>query len=508
MIVWLLFVVAVLWTIMFRFRRRRMYKLASAIPSSSAELPVIGVASSLVGNAEHVMLTLQKLSCEAMENDGIIKSWLNHILYFVICNPVDLEIILKNCLEKDDLHRFMQKVIGYGIIFAPVPIWRRRRKILVPAFSPKIVENFVEVFSEQSEILAQQLAKKTGKGKFSIWPYLSAYNLDAVCETAMGVKINAQKNSNSPFLTSLNEILDIVCKRIFHLWLQPDWLFKLFPQYYKHQRHIKVLHDFTDDVIQKKRSELKIEEADIQYNLSDYQRKSLLDLLISLSGGEKGYTDMELREEILTLSIAGTDTSAVATGYTLQLMAKYPEIQDKVYEELREVLGDSNRPILKEDLQKLKYLERVVKESLRLFPPVPFIVRKIETDIKLPSGRILPSGSGVVVSIWGCHRDPKYWGPDAEHFDPDRFLPERFNLAHPCSYIPFSNGPRSCVGYQYTLMSIKTTLSRILLNYKVIGEPETGPIPHIKVKLNIMMKAVDGYQVALEKRKPSKVIFT
>lgn len=490
-----------------------MYKLASAIPAPRGELPGIGIAGSMTGNAEDIMVNLQKFSYESMESDGIIRGWLNHILYFLICNPIDLEVILKNCLEKDDLHRFIRKIVGNGGIFAPVSIWRRRRKILVPAFSPKIVENFVEVFSEHSEILAQQLANKTGIGKFSIFPHLSAYTLDSICETAMGVKIGALRNSNSPFLTSLNEILDIVCKRIFHLWLQPDWLFKWFPQFPKHERYIKILHDFTDDVIQKKRMELMKDkqnqpEADNHYNLCEYRRKSLLDLLISLSGGDKGYTDVELREEILTLSIAGTDTTAVSIGYTLKLMAKYPQIQHKVYEELREVLGDANKPIVKEDLHKLKYLERVVKESLRLFPPVPFVIRKVEDDIELPSGRILPSGSGVVVSIWGCHRDPKYWGPDAEHFDPDRFLPERFNLAHPCSYMPFSNGPRNCVGYQYALLSIKTTLSRILLNYKVVEEPETGPIPHIRVKLNVMMKAVDGYQVALEKRKPSRVTST
>ncbi|KOB58123.1 Uncharacterized protein OBRU01_25527 [Operophtera brumata] len=77
---------------------------------------------------------------------------------------------------------------------------------------------------------------------------------------------------------------------------------------------------------------------------------------------------------------------------------------------------------------KLRYLDRVVKESLRLFPPVPFIIRKVLEDTKLPSGRTMPAGSGIAVSIWGLHRDPKYWGPDAEHFDPDRFLPERVSI--------------------------------------------------------------------------------
>ncbi|CAH2266913.1 jg8819 [Pararge aegeria aegeria] len=428
-----------------------MYKMASKYPHPTGELPLIGIAHKLSGNTEDIMTSLKQFSYEAMETNGITRGWLNHILYLLMVDPVDLEMVLKTCMEKDDLHRFIRKVIGYGGIFAP--------------------------------------------------------------ETTMGVKVNAQMDSNSPFLTCLASVLNIICERIFHLWLQPDWMFKFFPQYRKHQKYIKTLHDFTDLVIRKKRDELKNEkqcqpEADSHYDLGIYKRKSFLDLLISLSGGEKGYTDLELREEILTLTIAGTDTSAVSMCFTLKLLAKYPEVQEKLYKEIREVFGESNRPLVKGDLPNLKYLDRVVKESLRLFPPVPFVIRKVESDITLPSGLSVPRGSGIVVSIFGAHRDPNYWGPDADHFDPDRFLPERFNLQHACSYMPFSNGPRNCVGYQYALMSIKTAITSILRNYKVIGEPEKGPIPNIRLKLDIMLKAVEGYHVALEKRKPSSRIMT
>ncbi|KAJ0180019.1 hypothetical protein K1T71_004610 [Dendrolimus kikuchii] len=505
MILWLISFIVLGWTILFRYKRRNMYKLAAPIKPPKENLPFIGVAHKLAGNTEEIMKSLQDFSYAAIENNGIIKGWLGHILYFLVTDPVDLEIILKTCMEKDDLHRFIRKVIGNGAIFAPVSIWRKRRKVLVPVFSPKIVENFVEVFSEQSERLAQKLLQTAGEQKLSIWPYISSYTLDSVSESAMGVTINAQGNPNSPFLISMNRILNLICERIFHLWLQPDWIFRLFPQSKEHEKCLQAMQNFTDTVIKKKRKDLLTEksnkpEVDNEFDLGTYKRKSFLDLLISLSGREKGYTNVELREEVLTLTVAGTDTSACAIGFTLKLLGKYPEVQEKIYQELRDVFGDMERPLIKEDLIKLKYLERVVKESLRLYPPVPFVIRKVLEDIKLPSGRVLPAGSGIVVSIWGVHRDPKHWGPDAEHFDPDRFLPECYNLKHPCSYMPFSSGPRNCVGYQYALMSVKTSLASILRRFKVVGEPEGGPIPKIRVKLDIMMKAVDGYEVMLEQR--------
>ncbi|KAL4708412.1 hypothetical protein ACJJTC_019648 [Scirpophaga incertulas] len=505
-----IFITAVLlWVAIYRFRRRNMYKFAAKIPSVDSELPVIGVAHTLTGNTEDIMSTLQSYTYTAMKNGGLIRTWFSTFLYFLMVSPEDAEYILRNCLEKDDIHRFIKPIIGNGGIYAPVSIWRRRRKILVPAFSPKIVENFVEVFSEQSQILTKQLGAQATKQKFSIWPYVSTYTLDSVCETALGVKINSQSSPDTPFLVCMNRILNLTCERIFHLWLQPDWLYKLFPQYKEHTKCQLKMHGFTDDVIKKKRLDIELQkesksETRSQLDLEEYKTKTFLDLLIEISGSENGYTNEELREEVLTLTIAGTDTSAVAIGYTLKMLSKYPKIQEQVYNEIRDVFGDSDRPLVKGDLVQLRYLERVIKETLRLFPPVPFIIRKIERDITLPSGTQLPGGSGLIVSIWGAHRDPKYWGPNADTFDPDRFLPERFNLTHSCSYMPFSQGPRNCIGYQYALMSIKTAITTILRTFKVVADPEDSPTPHLRLKIDIMMKDVDGYQIALEKRQPSK----
>ncbi|GBP32867.1 Cytochrome P450 4V2 [Eumeta japonica] len=259
-------------------------------------------------------------------------------------------------------------------------------------------------------------------------------------------------------------------------------------------------------VIRNKKEEIEKGEQEIhtktqtEFDVNLYTKKTFLELLISLSGGAKGYSNIELREEVMTIIIAGTDTSAVALGFTLMLLAKYPDVQERVHKELYDVFGTSYRPLVKEDLPKLQYLERVIKESLRLFPPVPFIIRKILEEIELPSGRILPAGCGVAISIWGVHRDPAHWGPDAEHFDPDRFSPERFLLEHPCSYMPFSSGPRNCLGYRYAMMSLKTVLATLLRRCRVLGEPERGPVPHIDVKIDIMMKATNGYKISIAKR--------
>ncbi|XP_052738621.1 cytochrome P450 4C1-like [Bicyclus anynana] len=492
-----LILLAIIWTVQYRYRRRKMYELASKISHPKDELPFIGVAHKFIGNTEVTMTSMKQFSYEAMES-GITRVWLNHILYFVMVNPADLEKVLRTCLEKDNLHKLMRKFLGNGGIFAPVPIWRRRRKILMPAFNSKIVEGFLDIFLEQSQIVTKKLASLCGPEAVNLWPTVFAYSLDAISESTMGVKYT-QTDANSEFL-NFSESLNIVSQRVFHLWLRPDWLFRFFPQYTKYKKCLQVIHERSDEKIQWVTLYLLKKCQEFLFS-GDPKRKSFLELLIKLSGGDKGYGNLELREEMMSIFIAGTDTSAVTIGFTLILLGKYPDIQQKVYEEIQEVFGDSDRPLVKGDLLKLKYLERVVKESLRLFPPLPFINRRVERDIILPSGVTIPSGSGIFVSIFGAHRDPKYWGPDAEHFDPDRFLPERYNLQHACSYMPFSYGPRNCVGSQFAFMSIKTVLSSILRNFKIIGEPETGSIPNIRLKLDFTLKAAEGYYVKLEKRK-------
>ncbi|GIY13483.1 cytochrome P450 4c3 [Caerostris darwini] len=157
-----------------------------------------------------------------------------------------------------------------------------------------------------------------------------------------------------------------------------------------------------------------------------------------------------VRQEVDTFIGAGHDTVAVAVKWALFLIGLYPEVQEKIHQELDSVLGaDSKSPLSVADLNELKYLECVLKECNRIYPPVPIIARKISEDISI-CGYTIPKRATIVVSSFFVHRDEDVF-PDPEKFDPERFLPE--NRAHipDCAYIPFAVGPRDCIGNRLEL---------------------------------------------------------
>ncbi|KAJ8944499.1 hypothetical protein NQ318_011757, partial [Aromia moschata] len=146
---------------------------------------------------------------------------------------------------------------------------------------------------------------------------------------------------------------------------------------------------------------------------------------------------------------------------------------DLILQEIHQVLGESTTDLpTYNDLQELKYMERCVKESLRIYPSVPFISRTLEEDVVTSTGHTLPKSAIINIHIFDIHRNPKIW-PDPEKFDPDRFLPENCQNRHPFAYVPFSAGPRNCIGQRYAILEIKAVLCGILR--KFILEPVDTP---------------------------------
>ncbi|XP_037874701.1 cytochrome P450 4C1 [Bombyx mori] len=450
------------------------------------------------------MKGFQMIGNDAIKRGGMSCYWHGNRLFVVSVDPVELDVILKNCLEKDDLMKFSRILTGNGSIFAPVNIWHRRRKLLNPHFGTKNQNNFMETFIKQSAVLVNNLRKEADNGTFSVWDYLTAYTLDSVCEATLGVQMNSQAHSNLEFLRSFDVCSSLGAARICQPWLHSDIIYHRLQRYKTYQKNTEYVLDFVKQIVQSKRRQVENEpdsktQCDKQIPTSDNGMKTVLELLIL----NKTFNDVELQEEAFVMIIAGTDTSAIGISFTLLMLARYPDVQEKVYQEIQELFGDSERPPEVEDIHRLLYLDAVIKEAMRLYPPAPVIIRKVERETKLPSGLILPRDIGILIPIWSVNRNPKYWGDDADVFRPERFLDG--TKKHPTAFMTFSQGPRACLGFKFAMNSAKAALASILRHYRIKPPSELtsmspGQYPPIRVKFALMTRDVDNFRIQLESR--------
>ncbi|KAJ3628637.1 hypothetical protein MTP99_015933 [Tenebrio molitor] len=170
-------------------------------------------------------------------------------------------------------------------------------------------------------------------------------------------------------------------------------------------------------------------------------------------------------DEMHTILSGASETTGLTVGQLLSMMGLYPPIQKTIQEELDSIFGSSERNVTVEDVNRMYHLERVIKETMRLFPVVPFIRRAIDKDIKLDS-HVLPKESEVFIPVVSLHRRPNLW-KDPLIFDPDRFLANNEASRPGYSYLPFSSGNKNCIGFKYAMLSMKTTLAIFFKDYEV-----------------------------------------
>jgi len=184
-----------------------------------------------------------------------------------------------------------------------------------------------------------------------------------------------------------------------------------------------------------------------------------------------------------------------ASSFTLYNIAKHPEIQIKVFEEMRQVFGDDKkRPHTLKDLSELCYLELVIKESLRLLPPAPFIGRKLKKDIVV-NGKLLPNGANVVIAPLIMGINASIWN-DPREFQPERFELDNIASLSPFAYLPFSMGPRNCIGQKFALLEMKSLISKVLMNFEISVEPGF----ELSFKPEIVLKPTAGIKLRLKNR--------
>lgn len=182
------------------------------------------------------------------------------------------------------------------------------------------------------------------------------------------------------------------------------------------------------------------------------------------------------------------------------MLANFPDIQENVYKEIWKIYGTEtpkSAPIKYEDLQHMDYLNRVIKETMRLFPTVPLIARCLSEDVQMGEV-ILPKDSNIVICIMRLHRNEKYW-PNPLVFDPDRFLPEKIGTSYKNCYMPFSMGPRNCIGEKYAMISMKVILATLVRTF-TFKINESISIDKLKLTADLVLSTPEPLKFKIEKR--------
>ncbi|EFA10751.1 cytochrome P450 monooxigenase CYP4Q9 [Tribolium castaneum] len=437
-------------------------KYVQQLPGPPCENFLHGNITHLYGPPEKMFKTVRKWG---LEYYPIYQNWIAHVAVANVMNPYDFETILSNMkhTSKSMIYDMLHCWLGTGLLTSDGIKWQTRRKILTPAFHFNILQEFIKIFNEETETLVQQL-KKHSNSSVDVTEYISAFTLNTIGETAMGTSFGTETSTGREYKKSIQEIGEILKYKLLRPWLLSKFVYVCDPNYWKEIKLVKILHNFTNNVIANRQSNFKpVEQKSDEFSYSRRKRMAMLDLLLTAKNEDNLIDDEGIREEVDTFMFEGHDTTAVAICFALMCIACHPDIQERIFEEIEETFSDDTKPDYK-SLQELKYMERCIKEVLRLYPSVPFIARSLGEDIVTYSGHKLKAGSMVHLHIYDMHHNPQVY-PDPEKFDPDRFLPENCLKRHNFAYVPFSAGPRNCIGQKFAILEMKAVLVGILKEF-------------------------------------------
>lgn len=369
---------------------------------------------------------------------------------YVVSDP---ELAREILVEKADKFQKAQmlrdaigSVVGNGLLTSEGDFWKRQRKLAQPAFHFQRIEAYGQVMAD--ETLEVINAWREGETR-DIAQDLMKITLYIVCRTLFSADISAQADRVGRLMHDILEGAQMVVSQ------SASWLELITHRIQKRQDAATAeMKALIDEIIRHHRA-------------AGEDAGDLLSMLMAARDDDgRPMSDEQLRDEVITLFIAGHETTANAVTWTLYLLAQHPHIEERLMTELAVLNG--TQPAVR-DLQQLPYLEQVLKESLRLYPPAGGATRQPIEDIEL-GGYLIPKGSNIAISTYAMHRDPAFF-PDPERFDPERFNAEREAQIPKHAYLPFGAGPRVCIGNVFALMESRILLATILQRWRLTLAP-------------------------------------
>ncbi|KAG5674748.1 hypothetical protein PVAND_004699 [Polypedilum vanderplanki] len=386
-----------------------------------------------------------------------------------------------------------------GLLASEYEYWRYSRKHLNIAFNLNVLKGFIPVFSQYTDKVIKEMEDNLDGKEFDLYVPLTRLTVRSSAATILNVH-GVEMASYEKMIEAIAVFLEIIFKRMLNPILQIDSLYKFTNLHKREMKAREFAISYGDKLIEaareRKRKE-KIEEDAVDENGNAIEKKEKVEYVIDqLVREDDKFTNQEIREHILVLLITASETSNKFVATTLIYLAIHQEIQKKVYQEISEILGDEDE-ITYEHLSDMKYLEMVLKETLRLLTPVPLTARETLDKFDLGIGRPLEKGAKIVLFNYILHRRRDIWGRDANKFNPENFSPENVSNRDAYAFVPFGLGPRGCIGARFAMISAKVETARLLRAYKF---NTTLKESQIKMGLSLTGKLTCDHLVSIEKR--------
>lgn len=463
---------------------------------SPKQLPILGVAGRFFGKSNDQLIDIVFDIYDEVKTTPI-QVWFGPFLAIGVAEPRDIEIILTNehCLNKpyfyDQLH------CTTSIIATDREIWKNDRRALNTAFDVKILQSYVPLMNEKSRILIKRMEpflNETG----NIYRTIFICTMDTITKTTMGTELNMQSEYGNVIYGIFKQIMDSIQYRASRLWLQWDFVYQLSKVGQQEKIPLKIGNDLITDGYMAKKKEMEIRQTLLDDQLGANERtrpKNVMEKCIQLENSGI-FNHENVMDQLRLVIFAGTDTLSITVFGTLLMLALNQKHQERVVDELRTIFESADCDVTQSHLIDMKYTERVIKESQRLLTPVPFIGRRTTANVQLEKGTI-PKNTMVFINIMHLHRNQTVWGDNVLEFDPDRFLAENVAKRPPFNFIPFSAGPRNCVGMKYAMISAKITLAYLLRRYKFTTKLK---FEDIRLKTHLVLEVCNENPLEIEER--------
>ena len=389
--------------------------------------------------------------------------------------------------------------LGEGLLVVRGKKWSRNRRLLTPAFHYEILKGYIPVYNSCLSVLLDKWSVSIQKGEsVLLFDTLSSMSLDIIMQCAFSFKSDCQTAKvQHPYVDACSNLVYLCSDRIMNPLYLVDWLYWLTPHGRKTNKMCKLVHQHAENIIADRKATLNCND-EINYDASigenDIERRNLdfLDILLVARDEEgKGMSDLEIRNEVDTFMFEGHDTTTSAMSWTLYCLAQHPQYQDKVREEVRNVL--MGREWLDfDDLNHLNYTMWCIKEAMRLYPPVFSFYRNTSEEVEIGK-YVIPKDITIRIATFMIHRNANIWENPME-YDPLRFQPDNMKKHAPYDYIPFSAGSRNCIGQIFAMNELKVVIGTIVNSFSLMVDENH----HVEMVLRVVLRAKNDIKLCLE----------